>query len=334
MFKQIKFFLALLALSLCTEIFANCGEGRGIVEGEILYLLPSIEDTYFVIRSNNPAISAAATPNGQKKNNDFGFHPAFRVGVGYQCCPCGEGIKVDYTRLTARTTRSVSGNLLWATIGQPDGLGDFFAAYPGRAQSKLSLVYSRVDGLFIQPICTSSCKIGFSLHGGLEYAYLQLREHYVYTNFSTTTPLVGKVDLKSHAWGIGPQLGFKLNYCLYRGSFCCPGSLTLAIKASSSLLASKTQQSLLGRFQTTSLLNHTDQPTWRLAPVLHARAGLNYATCLSGTDVSLEVGYEFSSYFRFFTRSLSLSTAAPALTLNNYYSFDIQGLYVALNLTF
>jgi hypothetical protein len=345
-----KFFLLLGAL--CAEsVFAGCGtgcgagcgSGRWMVEGEFLYLLPSIDDTFFVLKS--PALTSpiAPTPFGKRINNDFGFHPGFRVKVGYQSCTCCQGLEVAYARLGASTTRTVRG-ILWATIGDPL-LSGVFQNYVGLARSKLNLVYQRVDGLFSkQAWCGRNMNLFFI--AGVEYANFQLRENYFYASNTAifSPPLTafftsGKIDLKSNAWGVGPEFGFKFRYfiCLPSCLSKCSGNLSIVAGASGSLLASKTQQNTRNIIIGATVLpvvKVQDERVWRIIPAFHGRAGLNYAVCFSCFGASLEVGYEFDSYLRFFTRSIYTDDVAPQVNFSNYYNFDAQGLYVSLALTY
>lgn len=90
--------------------------GQWMLEADFLYLFPSVEDTYFVIKSPN----MNPVPTGERINNDFDFHPGFRVGGAYAFCQGARSIHGAYTRLCVTEKKTVSGDFLWATLGTAD----------------------------------------------------------------------------------------------------------------------------------------------------------------------------------------------------------------------
>lgn len=327
MLKFYRFFLICL-MTIQTGVlsaYVRPCPGQWALDIEYLYLLPSVDDTYFVIKSPS---SDSSNVIGSRKNNDLGFHSGFRVGGAYAFCECSRSFQAYYTRLNAQEAKTVSGNFLWATLGRPDFASEF-ESYNGSAHSKLNLLYQRVDGFFDQQIWCC-CGVDLSLFAGFEYAYFRLREQYEYLSSNN----VGNINQKSKTWGIGPQLGLAFNYRICNLSCCCPGALNLAFSGSCSTLAGKTKTRENNYLDGSKFLDVSDQDTWRLIPVAHARVGLNYDMCFSCFGASLEVGYEFNSYFRTFSRVTFPDDVADSLCFTNYYNFDVQGLYVAANFLF
>src|SRR5262249_26784818 len=145
-----------------------CANGLGLdgdweLGVDFLYLLPSVDDTYFVF----DAPEAAIFPNGERVNNDFQFHPGFRVSAAYSACG-DQWIQLDYARLEVKRSKTVHGDFLWATVGRPD-LTSSFENYAGSASSRLNLLYQRADALLVQQMLTCG-GMDVSLKAGLEYA--------------------------------------------------------------------------------------------------------------------------------------------------------------------
>lgn len=299
--------------------------GEWSISGDYLYLLTTVDDTYFALQS--PVITAF--PNGTRVNNDFDFSSGFRVGLGFGLCECGREIRFDYARLSASHDRHLSGSFLWATLGRPNFTSNF-EHYTGSTSSDLDSLYQAANGLFSQEI--SFCENGsLFVEGGAEFAYLHLKENYLY---QVVDGPVGTISQTSNMWGVGPQLGLSLDYEFYRSSCGRPTALSFVGGSSASLLTSKTHTADKQVLNGSTVADYTDEHTWRVIPAFHARVGLNYDVSLSCTGLSLEVGYEFNSYVRGLTRVLFPDDVADGLCFSDYYNYDLQGLYVSAALAF
>lgn len=303
--------------------------GQWGVEAEFLYLLTSIDDTYFVIDS--PTSSTA--PAGKRKNNDFGFQPGFRVGGVYAFCDCDREFRASYTRLRSTTREEVFGNFLWATVGAGAFTAEF-ENYTGTATSDNDLLYQRVDGFFTQKVW-DCCNLDLYLYGGFEYAYIRVREDLEYRRTVVVEELpLGEVNQKSKVWGIGPQFGLEFDYDICSISWCYPGTLSLRGQTTGSILVSKTLAKASNDTTAGSALDVDDNRTWRIVPAWHARLGLNYATCFSCFGASLEIGYEFNTYIRAVNWQAFPDVTANGLCYTAYKNFDAHGLYVNVGVTF
>lgn len=318
---------ALLLIMCMGSLFASCrSQAKSwTFEGTYLYLLPTIDDSYFVIKS--PA--STTFPNGTRENNKCRFHSGFRAGAIFAPQDfCGRQFRGYYTHLSTEQTETVKGNFLWATLGSPD-LSSSFENYAGEASAKFHFLYQRGDILFSQKIFRCK-KMDFYFQGGAEFASINFHEDYRYQ--STTN--LGLIKQKSKTWGVGPQVGIEFDYAIYHFNFCCPGDLAFVACASGSLLAAKTHADVLNILNSSRDLDIKDKNTCRIIPAWHARFGLNYAARVCGFAGAVEVGYELNSYSRALSRVLFTDDIANSLSNNEYFNFDAQGLYVTVSLSF
>lgn len=325
--------MLLLALSAGSLAFAghHPAPGQYAVSADFLFLKPSVDDTYFVLKG----AAGNANPNGQRANNDFDFEPGFRVGAVYALCDCNQAIEAHYSYLDANQNRTITGTGLWATVGRSD-FASGFNNFTGAASSRNHTLYQNADLSLSQQFYCSPCLDSY-VKFGLEYAYFNFHEHYRFDN--TTAGTAGEIAQKSRAWGIGPQVGFDVDYDLYQNCYCLPGTLSLCFGGSGGLLAAESNTTAFNRTiaaggAATTILDSGDETTWRLIPALHARIGLNYSTSFGCYDASFGLGYEFTSYIRGVSRTAWTDDVADGLVQTHYYNYDLQGLYVSAQVAF
>jgi len=315
----VKNFCVVVLLLIGTTVFAHrqpCPGGWAI-EGSYIYLLPSVDDTYFVISGPEASLGVAGT----RINNDFGFNSGFRVGGAYAFCTCDRQVQGYYTRLRAQQSKTISGDHLWAT-----GVGAFFSIpsdFAGVASSNNTLLYQRVDGFLDQKLLCC-CGVNVSVLAGMEYSYFKFHQEVDYT--VTNTAQFAAANNVTKTWGVGPQLGVCGDYDICKLEGSCPGVLSFNIFTSGSFLASKTSTRI---GQTASFVDINDEASWRLITAFHTRLGFNYATRFSCFGVSLEAGYEFNTYLRNATKLIVGDEDVFSATGINYYDFDVQGLYLS-----
>lgn len=297
------------------------------ISGDFLYLLPTLDDTYFVLT----APTSATVPSGTIRDNAFGFAPGFRAGAEYACCDNERAAQAFYSWLSTDQTHTVSGSNLWATVGSPD-MASTLEHYTGSAKSHLDLLYQRLDTSFSQQLLNAH---GFCVYvqPGLEWAYLRLNENYTFTNVAAVSTL----HERSKILGVGPQLGLGMDYDFYRKA-SVDGTMTHAISFaglfSGSIIMGQSQIEYNEVRSGGSSINVSDSKTWRTIPALHARLGLNYTLYTDSVGFALGAGYEFNTYFRGLSRIVFVDDTADGLSINNYDDFDIQGLYVSAGLSF
>lgn len=327
MLKVRRFFLLFFILFL-NPAFAltHPSSGGWTVGAEFLYLLPSVDDTYFVIKS---PISTLTTVSGSRKNCDFGFHSGFRVGLARGLCECDQGLEFYYTRFEETRKRTISGGSLWATTGAPRGFLTLFNNYSGFASARLETIYHRFDAFFSQK---TFCCCGFEIYvlPGFELAHIRFDEHYTYQSVVNR----GVVVHHTKTIGVGPQFALEFDYDLYRFTCFCPGSLSLVARTSGSLLASKSRSQVSNFLNTATPLDVRDELTWRFIPTWHARVGFNYETCFRCWNAAVEVGYEFNTYVNGLSRLFFVDDVQGGLSRNEHMNFALHGLYVALNIGF
>src|SRR5215468_827934 len=148
--------------------------------GELLFLKPTLDDTYFAIRS--PAAGTFPNaPSGQRVNDDFEYEPAFRIGAGYEFPETGRAVELSYTRFDENASESVAGNFLWATRGSPNftfTFGGNTGGYAGTASAEIDAQYQKIDLHGTQPWHVSGLDVGLQL--GFEWADFRIGEDYAY----------------------------------------------------------------------------------------------------------------------------------------------------------
>lgn len=290
-----------------------------------LYLKPTTDDTFFVIKSPTETVD----PKGQRINSDLGFYSGFRASAQYEFCNCKKGLELSYTRLGCEGSKTVSGDFLWAIVGTAD-LVVSFENYKGTATAKTKLFYQRIDGLYNQQVF-NNCGLDIALMFGLEAAELRLKQEYFYDDGT----LLGVTEDFSRVSGVGPQIGISFGYEIYRNSnSSCPKVLSFNVVSSGSLLVgicATEQENEVSGVKTTEV---TDDKTWRFVEALHIRAGLNYEMSFSCFLAILEIGYEFNNYPRGQTMTAFTDNLAHALCYTTYYNFDLQGLYISASARF
>lgn len=339
---MLKLLYSALMILLTSSLMANSHPepGKFSLTGEFLFMRPSFDDTYFVVRSPDGVLTQTF-PQGEKLQNDFHFNSGFRIAFDYALCDCVRSLSVDYVWLKCGkhliVNNNVGVNTLSATVGIPAFDADF-TNFNGSANSHNHTFYQRIDPLFCQSLY-ECCGLKIRALAGLEYAYLYLHEDYDYA-VDLLGGNIGSVEKNSRTWGIGPQLGFDFEYELCNGEGCCclPGILTFNLCTTGSILTGKTgfEQSASGVIATvpTTFLDVSDERSWRILPAFHTRFGFNYATKLFNYwCADIAVGYEFSSYIRGLARE-TFSSSTSDFAHSEYYNYDLQGVYVTLSVNF
>lgn len=322
-FRTLAAMLALCAAPLAAHNHPSAGHWG--VFAEFLYITPSVDDTYFVL--NSPITTDF--PNGVRENNDAKYHPGVRVGAIYAGCECDTQFKVSYARLGMSEDKVVAGDFLWATMGRAE-LTSAFEDYTGVASSDLEYVYNRGDVLVQQKIL-DCCGLDAYIVWGIEYADFRLNEDYFYDDGVT----LGEVHQRSKSYGVGPQLGFDLDYAIWDSECFCNAILGLTVSSTGSLLVAKTdtmnQNTLTGSGY---ILDVVDKDTWRVIPAFHMNAGVNLDFSMLCLDFSVELGYEVNTYIRGLTRTSFSDDVADGFVTTTYYNYDIHGPYFSGSITF
>lgn len=300
--------------------------GRAALFADFLYLLPSVDYTYYVFET-----PTAAQLSGTYINNDFNFSPGFRVGGIYSFCQCDRQAEVSYTRLSVEQSSQTVGSFLDVTAPTFGlGAGDS-PPRAGDVQVTLDLLYQRADAWLTNPCILAYSDLKVDLLGGVAFAYIRLNED---LDFFTPTGLFTAVHEQSKTWGIGPQLGGAFDYHICSFSSCgCESTFLLHGMASGSFLTSKLIRNVSEDFVSINVARgpYTFDDTWKVVPAFYARFGLDYAVDFSCLSASLEVGYEYHLYLNALARYdyEAAGTIGALIT-----DFDAQGLYISVAATF
>lgn len=334
MLKSLKLSMALIAILSIGTIFAanHPMPNTWGFTGEYLFLKPIIDDTGFVIVEPTGILTGQAL--GNIIDNDFDFKSGYSAGLAYGLCECGE-LQAKYTRISSKQSKTVTGPILGGTRGSALFLVGNFEQFNGSASSNLRLLHERLEIYYAQS-ALDCCGIDLYLRFGIEGAFLRLHEEAIYNSIITPTSFLnGVVNEQSRTWGVGPQIGFEIDYCLFGSLETLRKTLSLNFQTSGSLLVG--QNRIRHRDFTDVFGVYTDvtrTPNTMLIPALHSRVGLKYEGCFfSYADFSLEVGYEFNSYFKGLSR-ITFPSGIPNKNFMSIYNFDLQGLYASAMLTF
>jgi hypothetical protein len=188
--------------------------------------------------------------------------------------------------------------------------------FTGSATSNWNNLYESLTLSFITKyFCINTWAFNYFL--GLESDYIRLNQTFIYNNGSNYYNII-----KQNTWTIGPQLGFKINKCIW-------STLSFNTETSLSLLAANLKRSYFSRYPYTSggitiIYNQTSNAPnqWCVTPAFHFKLGFDYGFDMACTKIGLGVGYEFN----FFNSILSYGGK------NNDYSN--QGLYLKGSLQF
>lgn len=315
-------------------------ESRFRFTGELLYLRPTFDDTYYAVHS--PTLDVESPGYTVKRYNcDPTYEPGFRFVAGYRP-GCNKEITLAYTHLDASHSTSVlpeEFNTVSAQTGSPEFSGQFSRInFPGR--SKVDFRYRRIEALYTQNVF-SDCGLNIDLGIGVDAADLQFQQTSTFKNDDNPfgAGSTGSDRIKSDTKGVGPELYFSLNYPLLQNHWLCEGTLSLRAIGSASLLVSKSRTSRLDQI-TNDLTEEVEfvyvdvhkQKENRLIPALHSRVGLAYSYEFCCRQAEFELGYQFSSYIGALAR-VNFQYATP-LSYTTYDNYDIQGVYLSMSLNF
>lgn len=299
--------------------------------GELLYWSPSYDETYFVLKGSNGEEEDTPTPFGRRINNPVGFDLGFRVsGVYYN--PCVD-VRLRWTHLYATSRKVVDDfNLLphlWPIAIIP-GHPDFPEPFSGIASSQIGLMHQRGECLFDERVGNLSC-FHFYLREGLEWSYIRYHESIEYQEQGGIKEII---EFHAHTKGMGPQLGIIALCEPWHYFTWYPRNLVFKFMTSASLIIANSK----AKIATTDILGVKNQVTqssfWKLVPEWSLTLGINYITSFCKQVVSLELGYEMTTYFQGISKLLFVDNAHPGVSFNQYSDFYVQGLTASLAIFF
>lgn len=309
--------------------------GHFALNTELLYMAPSYDDTYFVLRGRGVDGLEAPTPYGKRINNPVGYNFGWRLeGIFGLCNSCCD-LRLRWTHLFATSGKEVSNpNLfaeLWPLYIIPgDRSLSVSEPYAGIATSKIDVMHQKGEAL-LQEQGWNLCGCRFLLREGVEWSYLRYHEIIDYTEASGRSE---RFQFHGHTKGVGPQIGVII-LCEPWRNFCFwPEGFDFKFLTTGSLIAGNTK-SKLKIFDVTGRENRISQNSfWRFVPEWCWSFGFNYRRCLFSHPLSVEVGYEMTTYFRGVSKLILNDVVHKGSTRNEYSDFYVHGLFFALGIVF
>ncbi len=197
-----RFALTLLALSFIAaplSAWLRPCSGQWGLEGEWLYFQPAVDSPYFVIEGTD----TASPPVGPRRANSFNHHSGYRLEGAYTFCNGCNDVRLRWSSLNVKDSKTVSGAFLWPTLASPTGKFPAFLAYSGKASSISRLRWHAAELLFGQFFFCNG-PFDFSLEGGVQYAYLNFQQNARYSPSASTLRPVYQTQDKF--WGWDPKL--------------------------------------------------------------------------------------------------------------------------------
>lgn len=298
--------------------------------GDFIYWQPRQDnmdvafEVFNAIGSN--AVDGLSWNSGRMANMNTAFKPGFKVGAGWAFDYDNWDVALEYTRLHANThvtsTASPGGFLFerWANndLINSTGLNNSV----NNLSDTWNLHFDHVTLEFARRGFIGT-RLVFSPFVGLAMPWI--RQKFTGSMDFLTTPFHLNIFHKSHAWGIGPRLGFETDW--YYGKHF-------------SLIAKLGADIMYTRYHLTFDQTASDNPTIfahsnnrfnTMRPELDAYVGFHWEgyTHCSQFHYSLELGYQYQVWFnqnmmRWYNDSLT--TSAP---IGNLYfqgiTFSVRG---------
>lgn len=258
------------------------------------------------------------------------FYSGYRVYGSYSCCDFL--LFGRWSRLKANHSSSITappGTLLFNPFST---LATNFATF---ASDKKNFTYSSADGLVGIRLPSPCCWLEVTILGGAHYASIHSDDQtrFVITAAPVPAPFTVTEDVKSHFWGVGPELGIVFESC-----FSCGLSLQCEVAGAFLIGKPRGNNHYDQNFALTTTTNHLDWPSyWRVVPYSNIRLGLDYSfafpnclsnLCTNGLQGNLEIGYEGLAYY---DALLDMRTVTDSRTFHNTV---LHGPFVSFALYF
>ncbi len=328
-----KKLFSFLAVFMSSFLFAQQfpAPGTFTIQGEAIYLLPNVGDTYFVFDGNEVTPSAGNIGSGVVKENSLGFKPGFRVAALYGFSNGLNCLSLEWSHLNGHERRVIVGFALSPTQTSPGSRSTAArGSYNGSASSKVCLYNDDVSLLWERK---TYCSRHLLLHlvGGAQYAHIRHTDRRFYNHYDGTQ--LEDTHLFTHFLGIGPQGGINGHYRFWKNEKDPCSFFSLEVLATGSLLVSQTHAEFTYDNTLGADWTGRQERTWTVIPAWNLRAGLGYNGTFHGTTVALEMGYEFSVFLNAIPELDSIANAVGE-TRAHFYNYTDQGPYLSLGLGF
>ncbi len=295
---------------------------------DFLYMAPSYDETYFVVKGNRDGV-----PNGLRCNNQVGYNFGFRLEGIFPICQSCFDFRIRWTHLYATSRRSVTDNALPAQLWPVEivpSANNVSQPFAGSASSDIGVMHQRLECLLNEQIWQPSCFRLF-LREGIGWHYIRYHEVIEYKEFAGQSE---KIQFHAHTKGIGPELALTAFCEPWRALSLWPEDLALKLMGEACLIAANSKAKI-AILDTTALVSHVTQSSfWKVVPEFTIGVGIKYFSQIWRCPTHFELGYELTSYPRGTSKLLFISGGNPGLSFNQYSDFFIRGFYFGLTCFF
>lgn len=319
---------------------------RFTLTGGFTYLEPSMNGLDYLATStyvNSPGNRNISTQTYQiDPDFDFGYF----LGFGYQISDRYD-IQASWSLLNTENKDSTSlivgdnGVLAQASSGttvtvlqEDDSLS---------AASTENLDYQMADATLGQyHVITDN--LNARLFAGIYYAKIHSEVTNNYEIFRTPdTLLLGDETYDSEFWGVGPEVGFDLEYTIYEG-FDVVGHFAAAFLVGE--LETETLSAYERASTTDVFIDGQTQSETRIVPALNSKLGLSYNRPMSDNKYrfGIEAGYQVAYYFNAVDQmqediseainAAPITPSRPIVVRHNYSDVGFMGPYLNLSASF
>ncbi|NGX55620.1 MAG: hypothetical protein KR126chlam2_01258 [Chlamydiae bacterium] len=320
-----KFLLGLFLFGIGTVYaFNDLCPGEYGLSAEWLYMISSIDQPYFTIVS-----SSATDMEGERKANAQGWHSGYRLEGRYRFCNEENDFLVRWTHIPEfKAQKAASGNL-FVVFTQPDN--DATGAGEMTIRDKTDFYY--FEALFGQKAIERR-RFNVALQAGIQFCHLGFKEEVTFI----PDPLSNarSLEMESHFWGIGPEIGADCTYCLM-------DCWDLVGRGSVAFLASR-REAKFNQPGAIKVVDVHNEAYWHLVPAGNLRFGLNYLreqkgfNCFGcrfgGLTFNFEAGYEFIVCHKGVERIYFVDELNDGQSFNEEMDFVLHGPYVHLGFAF
>lgn len=334
-----KYVIFILLMTSALQAWLRPEQGKFALQGEVLWLHASLEDTYYEIDA-----SLASGITGERNHLEFGFLPAYRIEGAFTFCNAINDFRLRGTYYSHTITDTKTANLDAGTAllptQVPPSLASFFGGVCNFANAKNHANYYEIDGKFGHMIF-NDCQLNLFLQVGLHYMRLKTSENYHYAVLTDSVGPFIQIVYDDTVWGIGPEVGLDFRYLFPSFLFFHCGQLSFVGNIQGILLAAKNKASVETSNSVSPLpffhFDFSNDPNWRVVPAVDIQLGFNYLHSFCCVLFSLEVGYEFINYHKPLDKVRILDApqgGTTGISIDKYSDFGLHGPYIALGLTY
>lgn len=334
-YRWLVFGFSILAGTLAWTTCASDCCSRFAIQEEVIYFQPLFDNSFIPNPNVNGPFPFTVGAPGARKKNKFDYASGYRFAAFYfpNCKSWVQEVSLRFTYLPAQHSRKMTshsslfiGSESSTTVDAVHDLIDILNVLAADHQ----LDYYAGDLSIHCPIA-NQCAFSFSVQPGLHYALMNYENRVHFTAKHDAIFRRASLKERSQTWGIGPQLGFKLNYRL-------GNRLSIKGLVNGGLLIARSTVHFRAHATSSTIsfptFHEQNDPLWRVLPFWEGCAALHFSFCVNGYVVGIEAGYEYLSYPDFISRIRSHHEDLPTVVNDLYSNVAFQGPYVALTLGF